>query len=123
MACEVRPHIKRTMSAHSCLIACTAVVTEIGYHTKSTIDADISFLSLAEWKSELTLLLYDMVDETGNLKRSADLKSDAGIAWSKVRGFTKSESWKWLSTVDECRLSLYHSRRSRPYVCRSDHCV
>lgn len=123
MACEVCPHIKRTTSAHFCLIACTAVVTEIGYHTKSTIDADVSFLSLAEWKSELTQLLHDMVDEMGNLKRSADLKSDAGIAWSKVRRFTKLESLKWLSTVDECRLSLYQSRRSRPYVCRSDHCL
>lgn len=123
MACEVRPHIKRTTSAHFCLIACTAVVTEIGYHTKSTIDADVSFLSLAEWKSELTQLLHDMVDETGNLKRSADLKSDAGIAWSKVRRFTKSESLKRLSTVDECRVSLYHSRRSCPYVGRSDHCL
>ncbi|KAL9712639.1 hypothetical protein Ac2012v2_003876 [Leucoagaricus gongylophorus] len=64
--------------------ACTAVVTEIGYHNKSTIDADVTFLSLAEWKSELTVLLHDMVDEDGNLKRSTDLKSDAGIAWSKM---------------------------------------
>lgn len=64
--------------------ACTAVVTEIGYHAKSTIDADVSFLSLAEWKSELAVLLHDMIDEDGNLKRSTDLKSDAGIPWSKV---------------------------------------
>ncbi|KAF9452482.1 hypothetical protein P691DRAFT_697145, partial [Macrolepiota fuliginosa MF-IS2] len=64
--------------------ACTAVVTEIAYHNKPTIDADVSFLSLNEWKSELAVLLHDMVDEDGNLKRSTDLKSDAGVAWSKV---------------------------------------
>lgn len=65
-------------------LACTAVVTEIAYHNKQTIDADVSFLSLAEWRSELAVLLHDMIDEDGNLKRSTDLKSDAGIAWSKV---------------------------------------
>jgi hypothetical protein len=61
------------------------VVTEIGYHNKPTIEADVSFLSLPEWKAELALLLHDMIDEDGNLKRSTDLKSDAGIAWSKVK--------------------------------------
>jgi len=66
------------------LTACTAVVTEIGYHKKSTIDADVSFLSEAEWKAELAILLTDLVDEDGNLKRSTDLKSEAGVAWQKV---------------------------------------
>lgn len=64
--------------------ACTAVVTEISYHDKDTIDADVSFLSEAEWKQELAILLTDLVDEDGNLKRSTDMKSDAGIAWQKV---------------------------------------
>ncbi|KAJ7129761.1 hypothetical protein C8R44DRAFT_777600 [Mycena epipterygia] len=64
--------------------ACTAVVTEIAYHKKKTIDADVSFLSEAEWKAELEILLSDMVDEDGSLKRSSDLKSDAGVAWHKV---------------------------------------
>jgi hypothetical protein len=64
--------------------ACTAVVTEIAYHTKKTIDADVSFLSEAEWRQELGVLLDDLVDEDGNPKRSTDLASDAGIAWSKV---------------------------------------
>ncbi|KAJ7744514.1 hypothetical protein DFH07DRAFT_25631 [Mycena maculata] len=64
--------------------ACTAVVTEIAYHKKKTIDGDISFLSEAEWKAELDILLGDLVDEDGNLKRSTDLKSDAGVAWQKV---------------------------------------
>lgn len=64
--------------------ACTAVVTEIGWHNKKTIDADVAFLSEAEWRQELAVLLDDLVDEDGNLKRSTDMRSDAGVAWSKV---------------------------------------
>ncbi|KAG6857364.1 hypothetical protein H0H87_005667 [Tephrocybe sp. NHM501043] len=64
--------------------ACTAVVTELAYHDKRTIDADISFLSEVEWREELAILLTDLIDEDGRLKRSTDLKSDAGIAWQKV---------------------------------------
>ena len=65
--------------------ACTAVVTEIAYHTKKTIEADVSFLSLDEWKAELKVLLDDLVDDEGAVKRSTDLRSDAGVAWHKVR--------------------------------------
>ncbi|KJA29987.1 hypothetical protein HYPSUDRAFT_196279 [Hypholoma sublateritium FD-334 SS-4] len=64
--------------------ACTAVVTELAYHNKSTIEADISFLSKDEWEQELAVLLHDIADEDGNLKRLTDLKSDAGVAWQKV---------------------------------------
>ncbi|TFK55750.1 hypothetical protein OE88DRAFT_1804556 [Heliocybe sulcata] len=64
--------------------ACTAVVTEIAYHPKKTVNADVSFLSEAEWKQELAVLLDDLVDEDGNLKRTKDLKSDSGVAWQKV---------------------------------------
>ncbi|KAF8913833.1 hypothetical protein CPB84DRAFT_1757667 [Gymnopilus junonius] len=64
--------------------ACTAVVTELAYHNKSTIDADVSFLSEAEWREELAILLHDLVDEDGNIKRFTDLKSDSGVAWQKV---------------------------------------
>ncbi|KAG6813480.1 hypothetical protein H0H92_010505 [Tricholoma furcatifolium] len=46
---------------------------------KSTIDADVSFLTEAEWREELAILLTDLVDEDGNLKRSNDIKSDAGV--------------------------------------------
>ena len=45
----------------------------------------MSFLSEAEWRQELSVLLEDLVDEDGNTKRSTDLRSDAGIAWQKVR--------------------------------------
>lgn len=60
------------------------MVTEIGYHAKRTIEGDVSFLSEKEWRDELAVLLDDLVDEDGNLKRSTDLRSDAGVAWSKV---------------------------------------
>ena len=46
--------------------------------------ADISFLSEEEWRQELAVLLQDLVDEDGNVKRITDLKSDAGVAWQKV---------------------------------------
>ncbi|KAG6897542.1 hypothetical protein C0992_000527 [Termitomyces sp. T32_za158] len=62
----------------------TAVVTEVAYRNKSTVDANVSFLSEADWKEELAILLTDLVDDDGNLKRSTDLKGDARIAWSKV---------------------------------------
>ncbi|KAF7301325.1 hypothetical protein MIND_00697600 [Mycena indigotica] len=64
--------------------ACTAVVTEIAYNAKNSIDADISFLSREEWKSELQILVDDLTEEDGTLKRTNDLKSDAGVAWQKV---------------------------------------
>lgn len=67
------------------LVACTAVVTEIAYHAAPTIDADVSFLSEAEWRAELAVLLDDLVDEDGNVKRTTDLRSDSGVAWHKVR--------------------------------------
>jgi hypothetical protein len=56
----------------------------LAYHDKQTIDADVSFLSEAEWREELAVLLRDLVDEDGGIKRITDLKSDAGIAWQKV---------------------------------------
>ncbi|KAL1734274.1 hypothetical protein EV714DRAFT_202750 [Schizophyllum commune] len=64
--------------------ACTAVVTEIAYHNKPVIEADVSFLTETEWKQELGILIDDLVDEDGHLRRLTDLKSDAGVAWSKV---------------------------------------
>ncbi|KAL1740588.1 hypothetical protein HDZ31DRAFT_85351 [Schizophyllum fasciatum] len=64
--------------------ACTAVVTEIAYHAKPIIEADVSFLTEIEWKQELGILIDDLVDEDGHLRRLTDLKSDAGVAWSKV---------------------------------------
>ena len=74
----------RTILTRRSIAACTAVVTEIGYHKKKTIDGDVSFLTKQEWREELSVLLDDLVDEDGNPKRSTDLRTDAGVAWSKV---------------------------------------
>lgn len=83
--------------------ACTAVVTEISYHQKKTIEGDVSFLSEAEWRAELAVLLDDLVDEDGTLKRSTDLRSDAGVAWQKVHAVYPSISQEQLvkMTVDQ----------------------
>src|ERR1700733_7370954 len=76
--------MRLTLSHSVYCIACTAVVTEISYHAKKTIDADVSFLSEADWRSELKLLVEDLVDEDGNVKSVKNLQNEAGIAWSKV---------------------------------------
>ncbi|KAG2746699.1 hypothetical protein P692DRAFT_201718109, partial [Suillus brevipes Sb2] len=83
--------------------ACTAVVTEITYHAAPTINADISFLSEAEWRAELAVLLDDLVDENGNLKRTTDLWSDSGVAWHKVHAVYPSIAQEQLIhlTVDQ----------------------
>jgi hypothetical protein len=60
------------------------VVTEIAYHDKPTIEGDVSFLSLDEWLAEIKVLLDDLIDEDGNVKRANDLRSEAGVAWSKI---------------------------------------
>jgi hypothetical protein len=64
--------------------ACTAVITEIAYHSKKTIDADISFLDTEEWKAELEILLFDLTDDDGRAKRVTDLKAESKVAWDKV---------------------------------------
>ena len=66
-------------------VACTAVVTEISYHDKHFIAADVSFLTEKEWRDELQLLLEDLIDDDGTLKRTTDLRSEAGVAWHKAR--------------------------------------
>ncbi|KAF8639459.1 hypothetical protein AX16_010313 [Volvariella volvacea WC 439] len=83
--------------------ACTAVVTEVAYHKKPTIDADVSFLTVDEWKQELAVLLHDLVDDEGKIRRTSDLKSDAGIAWHKVHAVYPSIAQEQLVTmsVDE----------------------
>ncbi|KAK7061658.1 nuclear GTPase SLIP-GC [Favolaschia claudopus] len=79
--------------------ACTAVVTEIAYHKKKNIEADVSFLSKEEWKAELQILIGDLVEEDGTLKRSTDLKSDAGVAWQKVHAVYPKLSQEKLVTL------------------------
>ncbi|KAJ6539274.1 hypothetical protein B0H19DRAFT_1178148 [Mycena capillaripes] len=79
--------------------ACTAVVTEIAYHKKKTIDADVEFLAAAEWKAELEVLIGDLIEEDGSLKRITDLKSDAGVSWSKVHAVYPTISQEKLVTM------------------------
>ncbi|KAF8531170.1 hypothetical protein JB92DRAFT_3105602 [Gautieria morchelliformis] len=78
-------------------------VTEIAYHDKPTIDADVSFLTLNEWREELEVLLDDLVDEGGNVRRATDLRSEAGVAWHKVHAVYPSIDQDQLArmTVDQ----------------------
>ncbi|KAG9038318.1 hypothetical protein FRB95_001730 [Tulasnella sp. JGI-2019a] len=64
--------------------ACTAVVTEISYKKGPSIMADVSFLTKDEWKAELDVLLTDLLDEDGRPRKVTDMRSEAGVAWSKV---------------------------------------
>ncbi|KAK1224421.1 hypothetical protein PQX77_012717 [Marasmius sp. AFHP31] len=90
--------------------ACTAVVTEISYHDKGTVDADVSFLSADEWKQELGVLLHDLVDEDGSLKRINDLKSDSGVAWHKVNAVYPSITQEKLVTMTPEQIVALDSR-------------
>jgi energy-coupling factor transporter ATP-binding protein EcfA2 len=84
VACEVRKRFFVGSVPNLFRAACTAVITEISYQPQKSIAADVSFLNYEDWKAELVVLLEDMIDEDGSLKRSTDLRSDAGIAWHKV---------------------------------------
>lgn len=79
--------------------ACTAVVTEIAYHDKASIDADVSFLTLQEWKQELEVLLNDLVDEDRKARRAIDLRGAAGIAWHKVNTELSQEIEQFLRMI------------------------
>jgi hypothetical protein len=50
-------------------------------------------------KAELQILLSDLVEEDGTLKRSTDLKSDAGVAWHKVHAVYPTLSQERLVTM------------------------
>ncbi|KAF8974240.1 hypothetical protein BDZ97DRAFT_1945601 [Flammula alnicola] len=93
--------------------ACTAVVTELAYHNKSTVDADISFLSETEWRQELAVLLHDLVDEDGNIKRITDLKSDAGVAWQKVHAVYPTITQEALVKMDVNQIMGYDAKISQ----------
>lgn len=71
------------------------MVTEITYHKDANIAADVYFLSLDQWRDEVSLCIQDATPQdddelnselreemTGPLKPS----SPAGIAWQKVSG-------------------------------------
>ncbi len=69
-----------------CATACTAVVTEIRYNIRNTIEADIEYLTLSEWKNEVEHLLQDLKDTAdGRVKNRHDMVDDEVVAWEKVR--------------------------------------
>ena len=41
-----------------------------------------------EWKEELEVLLEDLIGDNGCVRRANELRSDAGIAWQKVKHLT-----------------------------------
>ncbi|XP_062567678.1 nuclear GTPase SLIP-GC-like [Saccostrea cucullata] len=67
--------------------ACTAVVVEVVNNPNSTkYEADITFLSKEEWHTELRLLLRDLTDVNGKIKKGVpDPKSEAGVAFLKIK--------------------------------------
>ncbi|KAL8181431.1 UNVERIFIED_CONTAM: hypothetical protein K2H54_001669, partial [Gekko kuhli] len=71
----------------SAMRACTAVVVEVSRGPGgSPYQAEVEFLSQEEWYKELTALLEDMKDKSGNLKRRCpDRKTEAGAAYSRVK--------------------------------------
>eukprot|EP00698_Gefionella_okellyi_P025647 TRINITY_DN9456_c0_g2_i1.p1 TRINITY_DN9456_c0_g2~~TRINITY_DN9456_c0_g2_i1.p1 ORF type:complete len:1253 (-),score=282.11 TRINITY_DN9456_c0_g2_i1:1602-5360(-) len=79
--------------------ACTASVVEASFNPKcadgkkfvpgGAYEAEIHFLSEAEWLQELKLLLTDVIDENGRITvstdRSPDMRTEAGVAYAKIK--------------------------------------
>lgn len=70
--------------------ACTASATEISYNysddPSQLYRAEIEFITAADWSQELTTLLEDLLDGSGQV--SVDYnnpETDAGLAYSKIR--------------------------------------
>ncbi|KAG2118858.1 uncharacterized protein F5147DRAFT_757285 [Suillus discolor] len=89
--------------------ACTSVVTEISYHTAPTINADVLFLSEAEWREELTVLLDDIKAEGSNLKRTTDLHGDVEVAWYKVHAVYPSVTLPQLVDMTADQMLAYNT--------------
>ena len=90
-------------------------VTEIAYHKRSTIDADIEFLTKEEWLTELSVLLADLMDEEGNLKHASGMRNDAGVAWHKVRKKQRAINSNSTLHTGPCRLSCTHCGTTYPH--------
>ncbi|KAG1863428.1 P-loop containing nucleoside triphosphate hydrolase protein [Suillus tomentosus] len=89
--------------------ACTSVVTEISYHTAPTINADVLFLSKAEWREELIVLLDDIQAEGSNLKRTTDLHGDSEVAWYKVHAVYPSITLPQLVDMTADQMLAYNT--------------
>lgn len=65
--------------------ACTATATEISYHDKDTLEADVSIVTEEEWKAELGKLQWDLWNPEANAIRPAsELSDDSEVTLSKV---------------------------------------
>lgn len=78
--------------------ACTAVVTEIAYNANQGLKAEIEYLTPAEWKEEVDVLLEDIRDPT-----NSDTTEEVEIARAKVKAVFPSVSLNALEkmTADE----------------------
>ncbi len=70
--------------------ACTAVITEISYNDAADPNqlyrAEIEFVSLDDWRRELTTLFNDLVDSDRQLSRDyMNPETDAGVAYAKLK--------------------------------------
>lgn len=63
-------------------LACTSAVTQISYHDKLKIEADIEFISGTDWEEELTKLLEDVRNDRPGAR---DSKAVSNQAYERVR--------------------------------------
>lgn len=71
----------------NCMRACTAVVTEISYnYEEQPYNAQIEFITLADWRKELETFFSDLIDSDGKVSRECKNEdSDAGVAYAKIK--------------------------------------
>lgn len=71
----------------NCMRACTAVVTEISYnHGDIPYQAQVEFITQADWEKELKTLFEDLLDGDGKVSRDcSNQDTDAGIAYAKIK--------------------------------------
>ncbi|KAH9853794.1 hypothetical protein C2E23DRAFT_95041 [Lenzites betulinus] len=93
----------------SSMQACTAVVTEIAYKPTAGFEADIEFLTLAEWSDELRVLLGDIQDP--NNHESTDEVAAASAKITVLYPKIKKEELKTMTVKQllafDSSLSLY----------------
>ncbi|KAI4596491.1 hypothetical protein KJ359_005245 [Pestalotiopsis sp. 9143b] len=74
----------------NCFRACTAVITELSYNHSELPEeryrGEIEFVTLDDWRNELSHLKDDLLDSRGQLSKDASkADTDAGVAWAKIK--------------------------------------
>jgi hypothetical protein len=74
----------------NCMRACTAVVTEISWNKSQNpqkkYQAEIEFISAADWEKELSILFSEMLDNNSQFSKDCtNPDTEAGVAYAKVR--------------------------------------